>query len=168
MNILALDLGTKTGAATNLSGELRAWTWVLATPKEVKEWGAKRVTRRKDPRISRLYQHLCSIARPDLVVFEDVEFASYTRQVQLWSSLRAAVWLAYGSEVTIECVPVGTLKKFATGAGNADKAAMQKHLLLQYPEWTDIKLDDNATDALWLYYWATANLTRGTYAKSTH
>lgn len=168
MKIIALDLGTKTGIADNLSGELNAGTLVLATPKEIRDWGRKRITRRNDPRVSRLHKHLCSLARPDVVAFEDVQFTSYTLQVQLWSSLRAAVWLAYANSVTIETVPVGTLKKFATGAGNADKAQMQKYLFLQHPEWKAAKLDDNAVDALWLFYWAKHNLSRAAYATPNH
>lgn len=167
MKLLALDLGTKTGIADNLSGELQARTMTLATAKEITEWGKKRMTRRRDPRALRFYKYLCSLSRPDVVCFEDVQFSSYTLQVQMWASLRTCVWLAFGSEVTVETVPVTTLKKFATGTGNADKELMQKHLFLQHPEWKAAKLDDNAVDALWIFYWAQQTLCRNTYATTT-
>lgn len=166
MNILALDLGTKTGIAHNLGGRLHAETLRLATDDEVTAWGKQRLTRRKDPRVIKFFEYLCSLPRPDLVVFEDVQFSSYTLQVQMWASLRTSVWLAFSSEVTVECVPVGTLKKFATGTGSAGKDLMKKHLLLQHPEWKKVELDDNAVDALWLFYWAQHNLSRGNYGKT--
>ena len=167
MKLLCLDLGTKCGIAHNMGDGIDAGTIVLATPKEITAWGKQRITRRRDPRVKRLYDALCCLPRPDVVCFEDVQFTSYTLQIQLWSSLRTAVWLAFSSEVTIECVPVTTLKKFATGSGAADKAAMQKHLFLQFPEWKNAGLDDNGVDALWLLYWAQHNLARGNYGKTS-
>jgi hypothetical protein len=96
-----------------------------------------------------------------LVVFEDVQFTTYTQQTQLWSLFRAAVWLALPPASTIyECVPVATLKKFATGHDGADKAGMAKYLFLRYPEYKGYGLDDNAIDAIWIYKWAKENLSR--------
>jgi hypothetical protein len=168
MKTLALDLGTHTGIAHNLGGELTAWTETWATDREVTAWGKQRATRRRDPRVVRFFEFLCSLPRPDVVIFEDVEFATYRKQAQMWPSLRTAVWLAFSSEVTIECVPVATLKQFATGAGNADKPAMEKAMRREHPEVFKQKkaLDDNAIDALWLYYWAQHNLGRGNYGKA--
>lgn len=161
MRILALDLATKTGWATNITGALEAGTWTLATPAEVRDWGKQRITRRKDPRVQRLVNHLEKYCgHVDMVVFEDVEFASSTFQVQLWSSLRAAVWLFCGGSVLTEAVPVGTLKKYATGNGAADKPAMSRALKSQYPSIWSPKYDDNAIDACWLYLWAKHTLSR--------
>lgn len=179
MNILALDLGTTTGFAYNMDGVFKCGSWLLATPKEVKELRRRRMDRRQDPRILKLHQYLTAMRRPqfDAVVFEDVQFASYTLQVQLWSSLRASVWLAYGPAVIVEAVPVGTLKKFATGNGAADKDAMAEALVRQDSDFTfspcrgnlrvfykqtviSPPLDDNAVDAVWLHKWAAKNLSR--------
>ena len=164
--ILALDLGTKTGYCYGDSiSTLKVGTWKLATAKEVTQWGKERLTRRCDPRCARLWHELDRLPKPDIVVFEDVEFASYTKQVQLWASLRAAVWLSYGgfsgcgySGVLLECVPVGTLKKFATGAGNANKNGMERAATRLGLEVSG--LDDNAVDALHLWRWAERNLSR--------
>lgn len=171
MNILALDLGTATGFAFNDAHDgLTCGTWKLASPKEVKEWGQLRLTRRRDPRILRLCDLVSALHSKqifDVVVFEDVQFASSTYQVQLWASLRAAVWLATTRVMTkipyFDCVPVGTLKSFATGNGAAKKDAMlaaakRKKLLDSPSEFDD--LDDNAIDALHLYDWAKQNLSR--------
>ena len=170
MRILALDLGTNTGFAYDDPHEgLTCGTWKLASAKEVKDWGKLRLTRRRDPRVMRLFDlvsGLHDLHRFDVILFEDVQFASSTYQVQLWSSLRAAVWLACKVVHPIpyfDCVPVGTLKAFATGNGAATKdsmlaAAKRKKLLDDPTEFDD--LDDNAIDALHLYDWAKQNLKR--------
>lgn len=161
MNILALDLGTKTGYCFTVpQGGWQAGTWELATKKEIAEWGTDRLTRRRDPRIPRLWAYLTSLRpEPDVVVFEDVPFQTYTWQTQLWASFRTAMWLAFQSPI-FEAVPVGTLKKFATGYHQATKEAMLKYLLRRFPQERVMGLDDNAVDAVWLYKWAEHNLAR--------
>lgn len=165
MKILALDLGTHTGVAHNLGDCLVAVTHTWATEKEVTQWGKERATRRRDPRVPRFFDYLRSLPRPDLVVFEDVLFVSSRKQAHLWSSFRTAIWLAFSSETTTECIDTSALKKFATGGGSADKDMMKKHLLLQHPEWKKAQLDDNAVDALWLFYWAVHTFGRSKYGQ---
>lgn len=161
MNILALDLATKTGWATNFGGKIEAGTWTLATDKEISAWGKQRVTRRKDPRVQRLVTNLDRYCGDiDCVVFEDVQFASYTAQVQLWASLRSVVWLFCGGTVLTECVPVGTLKVFASGHGAATKEMMSAALKRKHPEIWSPLWDDNAVDAVWLLLWAQKTLCR--------
>lgn len=168
MNILALDLGTSTGFAFNVGEKFECGTALLGTPGEIKAWGKDRTRRRCDLRIPRLYRILKEISPPDVVVFEDVIFGSTTYQVQLWASLRAVVWLVFPPE-KIECVHVGTLKKFATGHGGATKECMAKALARQDSRFSIDKnevsfgknlLDDNAVDAVWLWHWAKQNLSR--------
>jgi Holliday junction resolvasome RuvABC endonuclease subunit len=160
VKILALDLGTHTGVAWNYGPPPWAKTWHLANAKEVTAWGKSREVRRCDPRIARLRNYLETfVVKPDLVVFEDVEFSTYTKQTQLWASFRTVIWVVFGGKVVIDCVPVTTLKKFATGNGMADKAQMKAAMFKQYPV-TDQSLDDNAIDALWILRWAEKNLSR--------
>lgn len=169
MNYLALDLGTKTGYAGMFGGEFVARTWTLASPALVKAEATTRMDRRLDIRIPNLYDALLSThrAKPlDWVFFEDVQFSSTTKQTQLWSSLRAAVWLfAHEHKVMLECCPVGTLKKFATGYGGADKKTMLIHARKKYPHWlntvTNFDLDDNAIDAIHLLAWGIQTVSRG-------
>lgn len=153
MNILALDLGTITGFAYNRGNEFSCGTWNLASAKEIRQWGKERKTRTDDPRIARLCNHVSALGHFELVVFEDVMFSTYTKQTQLWSALRAAVWLCADTG-RYDCVPVGTLKIFATGKGNADKAQMATHLKIEHPEIWKPTLDDNAIDAIWVWLWA--------------
>lgn len=169
MNILALDYGTKTGYCFGSDpANLQCGTWTLATPREVAEWGKSRRTRTRDPRMARLATYLRQFPLADIVVFEDVQFASSTYQVQLWASLRSVAWLDYPDTTRFECVPVSTLKKFATGAGNATKDKMAAALdfnfssrlpCLPIPSSTT-RLDDNAIDAIWIWLWAQQTFSR--------
>lgn len=179
MNILGLDLGTTTGYAFNNGNNYECGSILLATADEIKLWGKDRSRRRCDPRVLRLHTRLVILQdkhKFDRVVFEDVQFGSFTAQVQLWSSFRTAVWLSFPSN-TIECVPVQTLKLFATGHGGATKDGMAASLVRQHsPKFRqrgrsviygsdDKVLDDNAVDAVWLHMWAKTNLSRSNYVK---
>lgn len=185
VNILALDLGTNTGYAYNSGESFFCGTWKLATPKEVTAWGKIRLTRRCDPRVLKLFNSVRGIIRliePKIIIFEDVQFSSTQLQTQMWASLRAAVWCANDSlngpispvPAVMECVAVGTLKKFAAGSGNADKEAMMKAVARYNPERfsygvatkkfldlnTNLELTDDAADAIHLWRWATQKLTK--------
>jgi hypothetical protein len=175
MRILGLDLGTHTGWCYVDPKQTSLGTWTLSTDAEVKEWGKQRLTRRGDPRMFRLSQHLHTFRdRVDIVVFEDVEFQTFRKQTQLWSSFRTVVWMAFGQGVYMDCVPVHTLKKFATGSGSADKNYMMNAACAAFPQrfaWDSTAknvqdlisgrtLDDNALDAFWLAQWANKHLAR--------
>lgn len=159
MDILALDLGTKTGFAWNRGDEFFCGTWLLGTDTEIRKWGKQRLSRTGDPRVERLCTRITALGHFDIIVFEDVQFASSTYAVQLWASLRAAVWLC-GKAKKFEAVPVGTLKKYATGNGAADKAAMSGFLELRHPNLWTPALGDDAVDAVWLWLFAKENLCR--------
>lgn len=162
MKILALDLGTNTGyAAGDTEGsEFTMGTWKLATGKEVTQWGKERLTRRRDPRPQRLCDNILKLKSiPDIVVFEDVQFATSTYQTQLWSALRTGVWMCLSGVVKFECVPVATLKKFATGNGAATKYHMECDFILKEGG-RGGTYDDNAIDAYFIWQWAKQNLSR--------
>jgi len=160
MNILGIDIGTKTGYCYNRGDQLTLGTWTLATDFEITRWGKTRQRRTEDPRIDRLCKRVDALGHFDVVIFEDVEFASSTFQVQLWSSLRASVWLC-SKKTAIQCIPVGTLKKFATGDGQADKKKMER-FFREEPSmllWQEGLIDDNAIDAYFLHKWAKQNIS---------
>lgn len=158
MKILALDLATHTGWAHNIEG-VHVGTWELATKKEITQWGKNRLTRRQDPRIVRLLTEVRIFCRSvDCIIFEDVEFGSSRMQTQLWSALRAAVWLACiecACDVHYDCVNVKTLKKWASGNGNADKNMMMAAARRQRP---DLVFDEDSADAFHLLTWAVAHI----------
>lgn len=171
-NILAIDIGTHTGIVYNDGSLFTCETWDLATTKEIKAQAKERMNRRNDIRVYRLFTRLADlhVEHPlDIVIFEDVIFSTYTYQTQLWSSLRAAIWLVFppSSGVKLECVPVATLKKFSTGHGNATKGMMSAALQALHPDKWSPKLDDNSIDAIWLYLWAKENLIRSNIKKDT-
>lgn len=162
MKILALDLGTHLGLAHNFNeGTITAESHDLATAREIREWGKQRWDRRNDPRVQRLACLLAAISPcPEVVLFEDVQFSTFTKQTQLWASYRAAVWLVFGQKAILECVPVSTLKKFATGHGGATKEMMAAALYREHPEMSKSGFTDDAVDAIFLLKWATNNLAR--------
>lgn len=94
---------------------------------------------------------------PLTVAWEDVQFVSTAYQYALWVTLRAAVWAAIDDSARIVkrlAVPVGTLKKFATGSGAADKDRMRLAAERRGYLGPNHGLDDNAVDALWVALWA--------------
>jgi hypothetical protein len=163
-SILALDLGTKTGWAFGPPRDYlvpEVWgTWTLAKAKEIREQAQRNDDRNCDCRLARLLKLLEEWVKPGtLIVFEDVQFATTSMQAHLWATFRAAVWAQKGRCEDIRAVPVGTLKKFATGKGNATKPMMAAHLQGRLP-WVGIEnLDDNAVDAVWLWLYAKEFLT---------
>jgi hypothetical protein len=186
-SILALDLGTHTGWASlhRDFGLITTGTFDLATPEEVKEWRKKNLDRRYDYRIKRLFHWLTEgvrVRQYEVVIFEDVEFCQTTLQCQLWSALRSAIWCAC-PDFEVECVPVGVIKRFATGNYKATKEQMaaalhksdptrfsvdtklqKKHLLYDNEAaiWGrgDPHMTDNAIDAYWILRWAQENIKR--------
>lgn len=163
MNVLALDLGTNTGWCLNEGEKLSHGVLKLATTRQLKEEKLARFNRRSDGRIQTFFKWLALIKaefKPDAVVFEDVQFASSTYQVQLWSSLRAAVWISFQPDrFIVDCVPVGALKKFATGSGAATKEAMRRYLTDSRFDKPSL-IDDNQVDAIWLWLWAEHTFAR--------
>lgn len=173
MKILAFDLGTGTGwAVADNAIIVRAGTEELATRLEIRAIKETRLDRRNDCRPGRLHAFITRLLgeyNPQLVVFEDVQFATYTLQQQLWSSLRTALQLA-AKGTQIDCVNVTKLKVFATGKPHALKEEMAVALGNALPDQfrlierdrelrplhlaTGQVLDDNAVDAVHLTRWA--------------
>lgn len=169
MRILALDPATTTGYCFGDAGTTpKAGAITLATDAEIRAWGKNRLNRRQDPRMLRLYKFLGDLCygqpdrAPDVLVFEDVQFQSYTQQCQLWSSFRATIWLFahYHGIRMIDCLPVASLKKYATGFGGAKKDRMAASLYKKHPKFIKQKLDDNGVDAVWLWLWAEETFKR--------
>lgn len=168
IRILALDPATTTGFCYGEVGTTpKAGAITLATDKEITAFRKQRLDRRQDPRPIRLYKFLgdlcyASFKSPDVIVFEDVQFQSYTQQCQLWSSLRTAIWMFshFHGVHTIDCLNVSKLKSFATGYGAADKDAMARALYKKHPQFLEQKLDDNGVDAAWLWLWAAQTFKR--------
>lgn len=175
--ILALDMGTSTGWAVWNGSQMISGSWELSTAKELKA-ADKRCC---DPRVESFNHKLMDGMRsygqndPWDIYFEDVQFASSTYQVQLWASLRGVLMLQCKRN-RIRAVPVGTLKKFATGSGNATKELMAAALrakepsvfsatLPEDPKWSVLRkvdstlVTDDEVDARHLLWFARKELT---------
>lgn len=145
MNILALDLGSSTGWA------LRADGVILSGCQEFKngryEGGGMRFLRFK--------QWLTELRRGQeihAVYFEEVRRHLGTDAAHVYGGLMAILtsWCEQ-NKVPYSGIPVGTIKKHATGKGNADKAAMiaaAEQLMGRFTK------DDNEADALCLLHLA--------------
>ncbi len=129
--ILALDLGTNTGWALWKDGVLTSGAWELMTKEEVAAMRKAKLDRTADPRFKRLAARLKEIGFVHYLYFEDVQFLSSQLQSQLWAGLRTVVLFSESGELA--AIPVGTLKKFATGDGHADKEQMGAALIKKYP-----------------------------------
>lgn len=148
--MLALDLGTTTGFAFGEPNGAReaiiSGSWVLK-PNRYDSGGMRFIKFRQ--RLNEL-----NTARPfHTVVYEEVRRHLGTDAAHIYGGLMATLqaWcedrgIAYSS------VPVGTIKKFWTGKGNADKAAMIRaaHERGFEPN------DDNEADALAVLHWVFA------------
>ena len=173
---LAVDLGTHTGWAL-MTGDkiIDSGTELLASDEELEQQREEAKERTSDMRFGRILDFVEGkvAAGVDRIVFEDVIFAGSQAQTQLWSSLRTAIWLAgRDAKVSIHCVAVATLKRFATGNGGARKPDLARALAIAEPGRYQLEprsgllwrngqaMDDNEVDAIWLARY-TAAVDRG-------
>lgn len=142
MNILALDLGTKTGWAASLGGQVISSVQNL-TPRRF-DGGGMRFLRFREWLSEILGKHKFTF-----VCFEEVRRHAGTDAAHIYGGLMGQLTsICEELEVPYEGVPVGTIKKSATGKGNADKDAMIAAAANLFP-WIEV-IDDNHADALCL------------------
>ena len=140
--VLAFDLGTTTGwAGTDSSGLVQSGFVLLKRPKDS---DGKRMLR-----FSTLVRDLIELVSPDLVAYEEVRAHSGVIASHVYGGLQG-ILLAECERSKIPChgIPVGTIKKFGTGRGDADKTLM---IMAAKAKWADQDVsDDNHSDALWV------------------
>ena len=146
--IIALDLGTTTGWATvvppPVSPALISGT-ISFKPKRF-EGGGMRYLRFRQW----LVELFDSTLNP-VVFFEEVRRHAGTDAAHVYGGFMAVLTaFCEARSIAYEGIPVGTIKKHATGKGNANKAAMLAAAQARgwHPE------DDNEADAQWLADWA--------------
>ncbi|MDH5528177.1 MAG: hypothetical protein OEY97_12815 [Nitrospirota bacterium] len=144
--ILALDLGTTTGwAVRSADGTVTSGTMSFRPGRF--EGGGMRFLRFK----RWLAEMELLSGRPTVIYFEEVRrhagvdaahaYGGFMGQLTAWCELR---------NVAYQGVPVGTIKKHATGKGNAGKAAV----IAAVRERGFVPADDNEADAIALLLWA--------------
>ena len=146
--ILALDLGTTTGwALRSRDGSITSGTMTFRPSRF--EGGGMRYLR-----FRAWLSEISHLARGiDRVVFEEVRAHAGTDAAHIYGGFLAhlTAWCEE-RELPYEGVPVGTIKRFATGKGNADKAAV----IAALRERGFSPTDDNEADAIAILLWAKA------------
>jgi len=143
--ILALDLGTQTGwAIRGVSGLIASGTQSFKPGRF--EGGGMRYLR-----FSRWLDEMADCGPIAWIVFEEVRRHAGTDAAHIYGGLMGALTAWCESRgIPYEGVPVGTIKKHATGKGNAPKAAMIEAARAR----GYAPADDNQADALALLHWA--------------
>jgi hypothetical protein len=146
-NVLALDLGTVTGwALRSQNGGITSGTMTFRPSRF--EGGGMRYLRFRSwlgdmQRLSGGLQR---------IVFEEVRRHAGTDAAHIYGGFLAhlSAWCEERS-IPYEGIPVGTIKRFATGKGNAPKDAMIAAIRARGFTPTD----DNEADAIAIVLWAT-------------
>ncbi len=144
--LLALDLGTTTGWALQDSEGQITYGYSTFRPQRF-EGGGMRFLRFK-----RWLTELKAVAAHiDVLYFEEVRRHVGVDAAHVYGGLMATLtaWCEH-HQIPYQGVPVGTIKKHATGRGNAGKEEVIATMIAKgHP----VK-DDNEADALALLYWA--------------
>jgi hypothetical protein len=144
-SILALDLGTSMGWALRLGTETHSGT-VSFRPSRYDGGGMRYVRFR-----SWLDRLAIERALPAAVYFEEVRRHVATDAAHIYGGFLAGL-TAWCEELGLpyQGVPVGTIKRFATGKGNADKSAVIAAVRARGFQ----PADDNEGDAIAILLWA--------------
>ena len=144
-SILALDLGTSMGWALRLGSETQSGT-VSFRPSRY-DGGGMRYLRFR----SWLDQLAVTTGLPEAVYFAEVRRHAATDAAHIYGGFLACL-TAWCEErgVPYQGVPVGTIKRHATGKGNADKQAVINAVRARGFR----PADDNEADAIALLLWA--------------
>jgi len=142
MTILGIDPGTNCGWALRYhDGRYDSGTWKLKGGRH--EGGGMRFMR-----LRRYLVETLDAAPVSAVYYEEVRRHMGTDAAQIYGGVVAIVVEECELRgIPYRGVPVGTVKKLATGKGNADKAAMLAATRARWPGWTG---DDNEADARWI------------------
>ena len=145
-SILALDLGTTTGWAVRNS-RCRILHGTAEFRPSRYEGGGMRYLRFG----KWLDQTFDITGGIDAVYFEEVRRHIGTDAAHIYGGFLAALtsWCEHKA-IAYQGVPVGTIKRFATGKGNADKVAMMAAIRERGFE----PVDDNEADAIAILLWA--------------
>ena len=149
--ILALDLGTKMGWAMQ---SLSRVSGTVDFKNSRFEGGGMRYLK-----FNRWLDDMLHLAGSiDAIYFEEVRRHLGVDAAHAYGGFLAhlTAWCEY-HQIAYEGVPVGTIKRHATGKGNANKAAM----ILAVKNLGYDSFDDNEADALALLNWALDNRTSG-------
>lgn len=144
MKLLALDLGTTTGFCCGTPEHHVSGSWRLKIDR-FSDW---------KQRLVKLRGHLNEYYNAyvfEQVVVEEVRRHAGTDAAHLYGALLGTVqiWCHDHNDMPHSAVPVGTIKKFTTGKGNASKQDMINAVRARWGVLTD---DHNEADAVALFW----------------
>lgn len=154
MRILAIDLGSTTG-------------WAVVVDSSVENFGEQTFPGVRTERLWKfqdwLHHIIHEFSQIDTLIFERPFCRGLHATRSLWGMAGVAEAEAHGQGLpSLDIVP-STLKKWATGMGNAKKpemiAAAEK--LLTLAGWADVHLGEHEADAVILGLYAAENITVG-------
>jgi len=144
MTAIAFDLGTKTGYAIDTAGVLASGVMNFASRRH--EGGGMRYLR-----FRQAIRELLATHRGGVVFYEEVRHHRGVDAAHVYGGLLSQLQSVCEEEkVPYTGIPVGSIKKFATGKGNSDKKAMVAAAISKYP--TQQIADDNQADAIFCLY----------------
>lgn len=146
--IIGLDLATKTGWAIGEGeGQDRCGVWDMKSRRF--EGGGMRYLRFREHLADLLRYAKATDKKIKAVYFEEVRRHMSTDAAHVHGGLLSILTaFCEEHEIPYAGIPVGTIKKHATGNGNAPKSAM---IEAATAKWSEIFIeDDNAADALWI------------------
>lgn len=142
-SIIGIDPGTLCGwAVLHVDGSMDSGTWDLK-PRRFEGGGMRYV------RLRAHLEELIDLTQPEAVFFEEVRRHAGTDAAHIFGGIVAVITeLCETRGIPYSAIPVGTVKKAATGKGNANKAAM---IAASHQRWPDAEInDDNEADARWI------------------
>lgn len=142
---LGIDPGTKCGWAVLDAAGDRIASGVLDLRSRRHEGGGMRFVRAR-----RKLAEVIEAYPPSAVIYEEIRRHAGTTAAHVYGGI-VAVLSALCEELSLpyQGIPVGTVKKYATGKGNASKDMMMQAARSKWPE-VPAKMDDNEADALWI------------------
>lgn len=153
-NTIALDLGTTTGWAAYWEGVLTSGTESFKNDRF--SGGGMRYLR-FSKWLAEAYQNI----QPQAIYYEEVRRHMSTDAAHVYGGFMSHLTaFCEAKKVPYQSIPVGTIKKHATGKGNAPKSEMIDAAMKAWPE-QSIK-DDNQADALWILSCALGGIKEGT------
>lgn len=145
MNVLGIDPATACGWAllTPKGERIASGTWDLKPRRH--EGGGMRYLR-----VRRLVEEILATPNGVMAVgYEEVRRHAGTDAAHVYGGIVAVIAsVCEERKVPYMAVPVGTVKRTATGRGNADKLAMIEAAMSKWAMATIT--DDNEADALWI------------------
>ena len=142
MNILCLDLGQDCGWALHYNGQIYSGVWKLK-PSKFDSAGVKYLKFKRNIES----EILCGDIKK--IYYEAVRRHIGTDAAHAYGGYMAVLQaVCLENDIAYEGVPVQTIKKHATGKGNADKKSMIEGAIKKFK--TINIINDDHADALWL------------------